>query len=34
MLEIMRTDIHVSDDPQEQLTELQLRVVPDVTRSV
>jgi len=30
LLEIMRTDIHTSIDPQEHLTELQLRVVPDV----
>ena len=30
LLEIMRTDIHISLDPQEHLTELQLRVVPDV----
>ncbi|MBQ7887552.1 MAG: MerR family transcriptional regulator [Clostridia bacterium] len=30
LLEIMRTDIHTSGDPQEHLTELQLRVVPDI----
>lgn len=32
LLEIMHTDIHISSDPQEHLTELQLRVVPDVAR--
>ena len=32
LLEMVRTDIHISGDPQEHLTELQLRVVPDVTR--
>lgn len=30
LVELMRTDIHISSDPQEHLTELQLRVVPDV----
>lgn len=30
LLEIMRTDIHTSLDPQEHVTELQLRVVPDI----
>lgn len=29
LLEIMRTDIHISSDPQEHITELQLKVVPD-----
>lgn len=33
LLEIMRTDIHTSLDPQEHLTELQLRVVPDVVHA-
>lgn len=33
LLEIMRTDIHTSLDPQEHLTELQLRVVPDVVHT-
>lgn len=30
LLEMVRTDIHISGDPQEHLTELQLRVVPDI----
>lgn len=33
LLEFMRTDIHTSGNPQEHLTELQLRVVPDAMRS-
>ena len=30
LLEMVRTDIHISGDPQEHLTELQMRVVPDI----
>ena len=33
LLEVMRTDIHISRNPQEHITELQLRVVPDIAHA-
>lgn len=34
LLELMRTDIHISSDPAEHLTELQLKVVPNALASL